>query len=156
MKKFKIILIVLLSLQLNLGLITTSLAADGDQTSTQEATNNAEGTPIRKERLPTTVKPETLPGPRFRQADRTGQAATEFLTEKLIPKIAMRITSYIAIGAIFGLMYAGFLYISDLGTEENLEKAKNVATYSIVAIFVAAFAFVLVQAVNLLPLNILQ
>ena len=142
----KILTIVLLSIVFTLANLSNLALAEDPPTP-----------PIRKERLPTLVKPSTLPGPVMRnEFDRTGRGTTQYLTTKLIPKIAIRISSYIAIGAIIGLMYAGFLYISDLGEENNLEKAKNVIIYSIVALFVAVFAFAIVQIVNLLPLNIIS
>ena len=155
----KITSLVLLAIYLNLMIIPNLVAlAEDKQPSESKQEANRDGTkPLRKERLPTLVKPKTLPGPVMRnEFDKTGRGTTEYLTTKLIPKLAIRITSYLGIGAILGIMYGGILYIADLGEEENTEKAKNVILYSIIALIIAVFAFAMVQVVNLLPLNILS
>ena len=162
---FKKILNIVISLCvitcINLPILTTladtDTKAQGTKSESSSSSSESGQKPLRKERLPTLVKPQTLPGPVMRnEFQRTGRGTTEYLTTKLIPKLAIRITSYLGIGAIIGIMYGGILYIADLGKEENLDKAKNVIMYSIIALVIAIFAFAMVQVINLLPLNILS
>jgi len=105
-------------------------------------------------------KPSSLPGPAVNipgQDGKEAQSATQedvntYLTEQLLPKLAIRLTSFITIAAFLGLLYSGFLYLTALEQTDNYEKAKNIAVYSIVGLIIAFTAYGIVQIVFSFPL----
>ena len=105
-------------------------------------------------------KPNSSPGPKVNIAPTNnsgGQTATaedvnEYISEKLLPKIAIRLTSFITISAFLGLLYSGFLYLTALGQTDNYDKAKSIALYSIIGLVVAFMAYGIVQIVFSIPI----
>jgi len=104
-------------------------------------------------------KPKSLPGPVVNKPKTDGgtESATqeqvnEYLTNQVLPKVAIRLTSFITITAFLGLLYSGFIYLTSLEQTDNYEKAKNVAVYSIVGLIIAFTAYGIVQIVFSFPL----
>jgi len=105
-------------------------------------------------------KPTSLPGPVVNipaQGETEAKTATsadvnKYLTSELLPKLAIRLTSFITIAAFLGLLYSGFIYLTSLEQTDNYEKAKNIAVYSIVGLIIAFTAYGIVQIVFSFPL----
>ena len=124
--------------------------------------NNSGSTPPPPEQKPFQgiYKPNSLPGPKVNkpaQGEQSAQSATatevnKYLIEELLPKAAIRLTSFITIAAFLGLLYSGFLYLTALEQTDNYEKAKNIAFYSIVGLIIAFTAYAIVQIVFSFPL----
>ena len=105
-------------------------------------------------------KPNALPGPKVNIPGTNGQAGqsatqeqvNQYISQKVLPRIAIRLTSFITIAAFLGLLYSGFLYLTALEQTDNYQKAKSVAVYSIVGLIVAFMAYSIVQLVFSFPL----
>lgn len=54
-------------------------------------------------------------------------------------------SGFIAIGAFLTLLYAGVIYVTSAGKEESTEKVKKIFTAAVIALFLAAGAFALVN-----------
>jgi len=105
-------------------------------------------------------KPTSLPGPKVNipaQGAQSANSATakevnQYLIAELLPRVAIRLTSFITIAAFLGLLYSGFLYLTALEQTDNYEKAKSIAVYSIVGLIIAFTAYAIVQIVFSFPL----
>ncbi|MBI95886.1 hypothetical protein CL656_01950 [bacterium] len=98
-------------------------------------------------------KPRKLPGPRFTQDNPTTKEKQRTILNQFLPKFSIRLLVFITIASLLGLIYGGFLYISDLGEEQNLEQAKKAITFSIVGLILAFLSFAIVQIINVIPLD---
>ena len=100
-------------------------------------------------------KPNSLPGPKVNIPGTNGptqEQVNQYISQKVLPRIAIRLTSFITIAAFLGLLYSGFLYLTALEQTDNYQKAKSVAVYSIVGLIVAFMAYSIVQLVFSFPL----
>jgi len=98
-------------------------------------------------------KPKKIPSPVFDTQQPDTKHIQKTILDKFIPKFSIRLLVFVAIGSLLGLLYGGFLYIFDLGEDQNMEQAKKVITYSLVGLIVAFMSFAIVQIINVLPLN---
>lgn len=98
-------------------------------------------------------KPKKLPGPKFVEDNPSTKEKQRAILNEFLPSFSIRLLIIITIASLFGLIYGGFLYISDLGEEQKLEQAKKTITYSIVGLFVAFLSFAFVQIINIIPLD---
>ncbi|MDD2487318.1 MAG: hypothetical protein PHS92_03040 [Candidatus Gracilibacteria bacterium] len=67
--------------------------------------------------------------------------------------IIKELIKYVGIFAIIAMMIGGIMYISSLGVEDKIKKAKNIVIYSIVGVLVSILSYALVDIVNNLTLN---
>ena len=98
-------------------------------------------------------KPKKLPGPSFSESNPSTKDKQRTILNEFLPKFSIRLLIFITIACLLGVIYGGFLYISDLGEEQNLEQAKKAITYSIVGLIVAFLSFAIVQIINVIPLD---
>lgn len=120
---------------LNLNLINTTHAANQDTQSYN------------------IFKPRNLPGPSFQENNPSTKDKQRTILNEFLPKFSIRLLVFITIASLIGMIYGGFLYISDLGAEQNLEQAKKAITFSIVGLIVAFLSFAIVQIINVIPLD---
>lgn len=66
-------------------------------------------------------------------------------------KVLAWMVTFTAAAAVLMLVVSGIMFLFGGSNEDLLEKAKKTAIYAIVGIFVAMFAYAIVQLVNTLP-----
>jgi len=98
-------------------------------------------------------KPEKLPGPSFADSNPSTKDKQRTILNEFLPKFSIRLLIFVTIACLLGVIYGGFLYISDLGEEQNLEQAKKAIIYSIVGLILAFLSFAIVQIINVIPLD---
>jgi hypothetical protein len=127
---------------------------DGDSDRELPCTSSCQDRLNRTEYLPPLVKPSLLPGPKFSNNEqRTGDEVTGFVTERLLPQIATRLITIVAISSMLGIVYAGILFFSAMGDPEKANKGKDAAIYSVIGLVIALLSFTIVQIISSLPLN---
>jgi heme O synthase-like polyprenyltransferase len=52
---------------------------------------------------------------------------------------------YLSLAAFAGFVYAGFLYVTAYGQEDQIEKAKKILKYSVVGLVLVIFSFSIVR-----------
>lgn len=108
----------------------------------------------KQEYLPPIAKPTNLPGPVFSDPNkRTGQEATTYITEKLLPKVAARMITVIAVASMLGLVFSGIQFYTAMGESDKMQKARRAAVFSVIGLVLALLSFTIVQIINLLPLS---
>ena len=171
-KRLSAILLCICILSPSIAFATTSsdLSANTKTTTNTANTHTAnidtlisEATPTSN--LPELYKPTSQPGPSLwsKEANGSGdETATQtvsskdirkYATNQILPKIAIRLVAFISVASLVGLMYAGYLYLSAIGTTENYNTAKSVIIYSILGLVIALLAYAIVQIVFTLPLT---
>ena len=159
-KRLSAILLCICILSPSIAFATTSsdLSANAKITTNTTNTHTANiDTLISASNLPELYKPTSQPGPKLRDASKkqtvTSSQLREYTTNKILPKIAIRLVAFISVASLVGLMYAGYLYLSAIGTTENYNTAKSVIIYSILGLVIALLAYAIVQIVFTLPLT---
>ncbi|MBI5412595.1 hypothetical protein HZA43_05520 [Candidatus Peregrinibacteria bacterium] len=74
----------------------------------------------------------------------SGIAQEKNLTELVFKYINFALP-YLALIAFVGLVYAGFLYVTNFGVEEQLTKAKRILVWSIVGIILVIASYTIVN-----------
>jgi hypothetical protein len=103
-------------------------------------------------------KPKDLPGPSVskQNGEDTIYATTDevqtYISDTILPKVAIRLTSYAIILCFLALLYSGFLYISALDSTDNYDKAKRVAVYSIIGLVISFTSYGIIQLVFSIPI----
>ena len=98
-------------------------------------------------------KPKNLPSPGFGGENKSTKEKQQIVLKNFFPAFSLRFLIFTSIASLLGILYGGFLYISDLGEEQNLEQAKKAITYSILGLIIAFMSYALVQIINVLPLT---
>lgn len=107
----------------------------------------------RESYIPPTPKPSLLPGPNFaRQDAATVGEVTDYVTVRLMPKLAARFVTLVAVVSMLGIVYAGILYFSAFGDPEKANKAKNAAIFAVIGLVLALLSFTIVQIIVSLPI----
>ena len=162
-KRLSAILLCICILSPSIAFATTSSDLSAN---TKTTTNTANiNTLISASNLPPLYKPNSQPGPSLWSKEANGskqQTAKQtvsskdirkYATNQILPKIAIRLVAFISVASLVGLMYAGYLYLSAIGTTENYNTAKSVIIYSILGLVIALLAYAIVQIVFTLPLT---
>ena len=124
-----------------------------NQAAQIRCTNQCRGQLGRESYIPPTPKPTLLPGPNFLRRDAaTVGEVTDYVTIKLLPRLAARFVTFVAVVSMLGLVYAGILYFTAFGDPEKGTKAKNAAIYSVVGLILALLSFTIVQIIVSLPI----
>ncbi|MBT5347003.1 hypothetical protein HOJ01_00525 [bacterium] len=132
----------------------TVIASASENTTQDESTDqSSQGTANQNTQSFGIYKPSKLPGPKFTQENPTTKEKQRTILNQFLPKFSIRLLVFITIASLLGLIYGGFLYISDLGEEQNLEQAKKAITFSIVGLILAFLSFAIVQIINVIPLD---
>ena len=153
-KKFLIITLLSTSLVFNTLIASASTDGSSTQSTTQSSTTqNTENKENQNTQSFGIYKPSKLPGPKFTQENPTTKEKQRTILNQFLPKFSIRLLVFITIASLLGLIYGGFLYISDLGEEQNLEQAKKAITFSIVGLVLAFLSFAIVQIINVIPLD---
>lgn len=103
-------------------------------------------------------KPKDLPGPSVskQNGDNTIYATTDdvqtYISDKILPKVAIRLTSYAIILCFLALLYSGFLYLSALDNTDKYAQAKRVAVYSIIGLVISFTSYGIIQLVFSIPI----
>ena len=103
-------------------------------------------------------KPKDLPGPSVskQNGEDTIYATTDevqtYISDKILPKVAIRLTSYAIILCFLALLYSGFLYLTALDSTDNYDKAKRVAVYSIIGLVISFTSYGIIQLVFSIPI----
>ena len=100
-----------------------------------------------------TFKPSNLPSPGFGGENVSTKEKQQIVLKNFFPAFSIRFLIFVTIASLLGILYGGFLYISDIGAEQNLEQAKKAITYSIIGLIVAFMSYAIVQIINVLPLS---
>ncbi|MBN2096488.1 hypothetical protein JW752_03775 [Candidatus Peregrinibacteria bacterium] len=74
----------------------------------------------------------------------TGVTAESDLGD-LILKYVNFALPYLALAAFLGFIYAGFLYVTAYGSEEQVQKSKKVLIYSVVGLVLVLLSYSIVQ-----------
>ena len=150
------LIIITLCTSLIFGTVIASASASAStSTETAQAQNTTQnqGTANQNTQSFGIYKPSKLPGPKFTQENPTTKEKQRTILHQFLPKFSIRLLVFITIASLLGLIYGGFLYISDLGAEQNLEQAKKAITFSIVGLILAFLSFAIVQIINVIPLD---
>jgi len=145
------LIIITLCTSLILGTVIASASTSNDKA--QNTTQSSQGTANQNTQSFGIYKPSKLPGPKFTQENPTTKEKQRTILNQFLPKFSIRLLVFITIASLLGLIYGGFLYISDLGEEQNLEQAKKAITFSIVGLILAFLSFAIVQIINVIPLD---
>ena len=166
-KRLSAILLCICILSPSIAFATTSsdLSANTKTTTNTANINTLISDAPTTSNLPSLYKPKSQPGPSLwsKEANGNGEETAkqtvsskqirEYTTNKILPKIAIRLVAFISVASLVGLMYAGYLYLSAIGTTENYNTAKSVIIYSILGLVIALLAYAIVQIVFTLPLT---
>jgi hypothetical protein len=76
-----------------------------------------------------------------------GNSIDASAANRLIVTFTNFVSGFIAIGALLSLLYAGFSYVFNPGSEENAGRVKNAVIGAVVGIVIAAGAFAVVNTV---------
>ena len=91
-------------------------------------------------------KPDTLPGPTFDfQDEGQKEEARTYVTKTLIPNVTKVFIGFAGIAAFIGLVASGIMYMIAYGKDDMIEKAKKLATWSLMGLFIAMFSFAIVS-----------
>ena len=147
------------------GLNSGSLTSFSDLVSTNSYSNQdinltayAEDTNTAPNPYKNIFKPKDLPGPSVskQNGDDTIYATTDevqtYISDRVLPKVAIRLTSYAIILCFLALIYSGFLYLSALDSTDNYDKAKRVAVYSIIGLVISFTSYGIIQLVFSIPI----
>lgn len=63
----------------------------------------------------------------------------------LILKYVNFVLPYLAIAAFIGFVYAGFLYVTAYGSEEQIQKSKKILMYAVIGLIVVILSYSIVQ-----------
>lgn len=88
---------------------------------------------------PTIPQPQTLPG--------QGVETKLDLVQSVLPKYAVGLVGFVAMGALVFLVIAGVRFVTAYGNEEAVETAKKQIIYSIVALLVALLSYTIVSII---------
>jgi len=97
--------------------------------------------------LPDFGKPNSLPGPNI-SSNASGEDIQNYVTQRVLPKIANRLITIVTLISIFGLIFAGVKFITAFGSEEEIGKAKKTALYAVIGLVVALSSFLIVSIIN--------
>lgn len=75
---------------------------------------------------------------------KTGIAETKDIGD-LILKYVNFALPYLALAAFIGFVYAGFLYVTAYGNEEQIQKSKKILIYAVVGLVVVILSYSIVQ-----------
>ena len=75
---------------------------------------------------------------------RTGITETKDIGD-LILKYVNFALPYLALAAFVGFVYAGFLYVTAYGNEEQIQKSKKILIYAVVGLIVVILSYSIVQ-----------
>ena len=90
--------------------------------------------------------PDTQTGTQLIRDELSGTGITHTETfSDLIIKYVNFVLPYLALGAFAGLVWAGFLYITAYGNEDQLGKAKKIIIWSIVGLLLVIVSFAIIQ-----------
>jgi len=153
LKNFLIIITLCISLIFNTLTVSASDTAHSTSTTQTQASQSSADEVNQNTQSFGIYKPSKLPGPKFTQENPTTKEKQRTILNQFLPKFSIRLLVFITIASLLGLIYGGFLYIYDLGEEQNLEQAKKAITYSIVGLILAFLSFAIVQIINVIPLD---
>lgn len=98
-------------------------------------------------------KPDTLPGVKLDFTSEQGkEEAKNFLPNYFAPRLTQIFIGFAGVVAFFALLYAGILYITAYGRDEQLGNAKKIATWSLIGLVIALFSYSIVSIVTQLKL----
>jgi hypothetical protein len=63
----------------------------------------------------------------------------------LLLKYVNFVLPYLALAAFLGFVYAGFLYVTAYGNDEQIQKAKKILMYAVIGLIVVILSFSIVQ-----------
>jgi hypothetical protein len=75
---------------------------------------------------------------------RTGITETKDIGD-LILKYVNFALPYLALAAFIGFVYAGFLYVTAYGNEEQIQKSKKILIYAVIGLIVVILSYSIVQ-----------
>lgn len=124
-----------------------------NQAAQIRCTNECRSQLGRESYIPPTPRPSLLPGPSFTRRDAaTVGEVTDYVTVRLMPRLAARFVTFVAVISMLGLVYAGILYFTAFGDPEKGNKAKSAAIYAIIGLMIALLSFTIVQIIVSLPI----
>jgi len=74
----------------------------------------------------------------------TGVTGTENIGDLILKYVNFSLP-YLALAAFLGFVYAGFLYVTAYGGDEQLQKSKKILIYSVVGLIVVILSYSIVQ-----------
>lgn len=74
----------------------------------------------------------------------TGITGTENFGDLVLKYVNFSLP-YLALAAFVGFIYAGFLYVTAYGSDEQIQKSKKVMIYAVVGLLIVILAFAIVQ-----------
>jgi hypothetical protein len=83
---------------------------------------------------------------------KTGVTGTANVGDLLL-KYVNFVLPYLALAAFLGFVYAGFLYVTAYGSDEQTQKAKKIMTYAVIGLVLVILSYSIVQ---LLTGNLVQ
>lgn len=74
----------------------------------------------------------------------SGITGTENIGDLLLKYVNFSLP-YLALAAFLGFVYAGFLYVTAYGAQDQIEKSKKILIYSVVGLIVVILSYSIVQ-----------
>ncbi|MFA5820613.1 MAG: hypothetical protein WC873_00640 [Candidatus Gracilibacteria bacterium] len=105
--------------------------------------------PTSETNLPDIPRPVTLPGPDSKDFSGTEDDANKrqvFITD-LLPRYTVVLVGVLGVFAFLYLVIAGVRFLTAYGNDEAYTKAKNQATYAVVAFLIAILSYIIVSLV---------
>ena len=102
--------------------------------------------------LPPIPQPDLLPGPNLTE-DATGEDVRDFISERVLPKLANRLIAVVATISVFALVIAGLMMVFAVGNEEQLKNARKAAIFAGVGLALSLLSFFIVDLINSLNLS---
>ena len=98
-------------------------------------------------------KPKTLPGVELDFSTSKGkEEAKNFLPNYFAPRLTQIFIGFAGIVAFFGLIWAGILYVTAYGREDQIGNAKKIVTWSLVGLTIAIFSYAIVSIITQIKL----
>lgn len=102
--------------------------------------------------LPPIPKPDILPGPDIGISP-TGEDVVDYVSDRVLPKLASRLISLIAVITILMLVLSGLMMIAAAGNEDQLKKARQTALFASLGLGLALLSFAIIDIINNLNLS---
>ena len=142
MKKF--IVYILIAITISITLIGTTAYADTSQKNTITKSFLIAGNDFIEPLIP---KPGLLPGPDpDRQKEEGG--ARSILIDTILPFFAIGLVSFVGGMSLIFLIIAGVRFSVSYGNDEDIQKAKDQATYALIGLVLALLSYTIVKIVT--------
>lgn len=102
--------------------------------------------------LPPIPKPDLLPGPDI-GLNPTGEDVVDYVSDRVLPKLANRLISLISVIAIIMLVVSGVMMVAATGNEDQIKKARSTALFAALGLGLALLSFAIIDIINNLNLS---